>query len=202
MITVVWIALAVLVGGLGGYFFLPPGSDWIGDVVTGMLCLLVFFAGMDVGHNWTVMRELLRKGHQVIMVPIAVAGGSIVGGFIAALLLGMNSWEVMAVTAAVGWYSLSGPMITELADVNLGTVAFMSNLMREILSFAMIPLVARYVGHLAAIGPGGATTMDSTLPIISRFTSPQNAMIAFFSGFGLTFVPPIVIPFCLKMAGW
>ena len=202
MIAVVWIILAVLSGGVLGWLFLPPGSDWIGDVVIGMLCLLVFFAGMDVGQNWTMMRELMRKGHQVIMVPVMVTIGSLLGGLIASFLVGMNPWDVMAVAAAVGWYSLSGPMITNMASVDLGTVAFMSNLMREIFSFALIPIVARYVGHLAAIGPGGATTIDSTLPIISRFTSPQNAMIAFFSGFALTAVPPIVIPFCLRMAGW
>ena len=67
-----------------------------------------------------------------------------------------------------------------------------------VLIFIMIPLVAR-VSYLAAIGPGGATTMDSTLPVISRFTNPETSVIAFFSGFMLSFVPPVLIPLFL---GW
>ena len=89
-------------------------------------------------------------------------------------------------------------MITELYNIELGTVGFLSNVIREISAFIMIPLVAR-VSYLAAIGPGGATTMDSTLPVISRFTNPETSVIAFFGGFMLSFVPPVLIPLFL---GW
>ena len=144
------------------------------------------------------MRSLLKRGHQVILVPILLTIGSLIGGALASVILSMSLWEVLAVSSGVGWYSLTGPMITELYNIELGTVGFLSNVIREISAFIMIPLVAR-VSYLAAIGPGGATTMDSTLPVISRFTNPETSVIAFFSGFMLSFVPPVLIPLFL---GW
>lgn len=203
MMTVVWIILAVLTGGILGWAFLPPGLTWLGDVVFGAICFLVFFAGMDVGQNWNVMKGLMKKGHQIIFVPVMIIVGSLIGAICASFFLPMNTWDVMAIAGALGWYSLAGPVISDIThQVDLGTVGFVANLMREILAFATIPLVARYIGFLPAVGPGAATTMDTTLPIISRFTNTETAMIAFFNGVILTMVPPILIPFCLKMAGW
>ena len=65
-----------------------------------------------------------------------------------------------------------------------------------------IPFIARYIGFLPTIGPGGATTMDSTLPIITKYTNPATSTIAFFNGFVTGALPPILIPFFLKMAGY
>lgn len=199
MMMVLWILVAVFGGGLFGYLFLTPDShSLLGTIVSVMLSLLIISAGVDIGKNLGVMRNLLKRGHQVILVPILLTIGSLIGGAVASVILSMNLWEVLAVSSGVGWYSLTGPMITELYNIELGTVGFLSNVIREISAFAMIPLVAR-VSYLAAIGPGGATTMDSTLPVISRFTNPETSVIAFFSGFMLSFVPPVLIPLFI---GW
>lgn len=199
MMMVLWIIIAVFSGGLFGYLFLTPDShSFLGTIVSVMLSLLIVSAGVDIGQNLGVMRSLLKRGHQVIWVPILLTIGSLIGGALASVILSMSLWEVLAVSSGVGWYSLTGPMITELYNIELGTVGFLSNVIREISAFIMIPLVAR-VSYLAAIGPGGATTMDSTLPVISRFTNPETSVIAFFSGFMLSFVPPVLIPLFL---GW
>ncbi|MCL4426688.1 MAG: lysine exporter LysO family protein, partial [Firmicutes bacterium] len=77
----------------------------------------------------------------------------------------------------------------------LGTMAFLANLLRELLALLLIPLVARRLGKVMAVAPAGATAMDSTLPVISRFTDPQTAVIAFLSGAALTAISPFLIPF-------
>ena len=195
MMTVVWIICGVLAGGLLGWAFLPVGVGWLGDVITGALCFLVFFAGMDVGHNWDVMKRLVRRGYQILVVPFVVVLGSMIGGVAASFLFDMDLLETLLVISGMGWYSLSGPVITEQYHMTLGTVAFISNLMREILSFVFIPLAARYMGFLPAVGLSGAPSMDSALPIIIRFTNSQYGMIAFFCGVVLTLFVPLMLQF-------
>ena len=77
------------------------------------------------------------------------------------------------------------------------TVALLSNILREILTLVGTPLLVRLLGPLAPISCGGASTMDTTLPIIARyagrdwiFVSIVHAMILDFS------VPFWVIFFC------
>lgn len=44
-----------------------------------------------------------------------------------------------AIASGLGWYSLSGATISKLVSAEAGSIAFLSNLMREIFSFFIIP---------------------------------------------------------------
>lgn len=89
---------------------------------------------------------------------------SVAAAVLAGLLLAMPLKEAVAVGAGFGWYSLSGVLIAATHSVELGATAFLANVARELMAFLLIPLLVSRVGKLAAIAPGGATTMDSTLP--------------------------------------
>jgi len=56
----------------------------------------------------------------------------------------------------------------DLGGMKLGAIAFLANLFREIVTFFVLPVVAKYFGGVTSIAPGGATTMDVTLPLIQR----------------------------------
>jgi len=133
----------------------------------------------------------------VLLVPAAVAAGSLLGAGLAAPVLAMPLKEVLAVGAGLGWYSLSGPLIAQIYNAELGTIAFLANMSRELLAFVIIPLVARIAGSVAAIAPGGATAMDSTLPVVTKVTDSKTGLMAFVSGLVLTLVVPVLIPFIL-----
>ena len=47
-----------------------------------------------------------------------------------------------AIASGLGWHSLAGVTISNLIDAQMGSIAFMSNLMRELFSFFLIPLLA------------------------------------------------------------
>jgi uncharacterized membrane protein YbjE (DUF340 family) len=80
----------------------------------------------------------------------------------------------------------------------LGTVALLSNIMRELAALLLAPLLVRYFGKLAPIAVGGATTMDTTFPVIVKFSGKEFAVIAVFHGFVLDVsVPVLVTLFCL-----
>lgn len=190
----------VVAGILIGYYLVPAGSAPLLDqIVTIALALMVFGVGVDIGRNRKALNNLTKLGWRVLFVPLAIAAGSLLGAAFATTALKMPLKEVLAVGAGLGWYSLSGVLIAQLYSVELGAVAFLANVFREMMAFILIPLLVSYVGKLAAIAPGGATTMDSTLPLITKVTDSETALIAFMSGFVLTAVIPFLIPFLLAL---
>jgi uncharacterized membrane protein YbjE (DUF340 family) len=111
----------------------------------------------------------------------------------------MVAKEAMAVGAGFGWYSLSAVLITKIHSVELGSVAFLTNVFRELLTIISLPFVVKYIGKIPSIGPGGATTMDVTLPLIKKVAGEEIAVPAFISGVVLSSLVPILVPFILNI---
>ncbi len=193
------IAFTVLSGIAAGRLFLGPEANApIEAAVTYLLALLVFAAGIEIGRNKTAFGQLKKFGWKIGAVPLAIVVGTLAGAALAAGILNLPLHEVLAVGAGLGWYSLSGILIAQLYSIELGTTAFLANVFRELLAFLMIPFLARHLGKITAIAPGGATTMDSTLPLITKVTDTHTALIAFISGLVLTTLIPFLIPFLLS----
>ena len=76
----------------------------------------------------------------------------------------------------------------------LGTIALISNIMREIMALLGAPLFVRFFGKLAPICAGGATTMDTTLPIITRYSGKDLVFILSHS-LSLSFVHSVKVLF-------
>lgn len=195
-----FVAIAVLGGIFLGWAVLPPAVAAVLDTaVTYILAFLVFLVGVDIGSNRGAWRQAVAIGPRLLLVPLAVAFGSLAGAGMAGVLLSMPLKEAVAVGAGFGWYSLSGVLIAATYSVELGTTAFLANVARELMAFILIPFLVARIGKLPAIAPGGATTMDSTLPLITRVTDAPTALIAFISGLLLTAAVPLLIPLILAM---
>ena len=105
--------------------------------------------------------------------------------------------DSLAVGAGFGYYSLSSIFITEYRGAELGTVALLANICREILTLLSAPLLARWFGPLAPISAGGATTMDTTLPVIAQVSGQRFVIVSIYHGFLMDFsVPFLVTLFC------
>lgn len=183
---------------LGLTEFLP---DYIlnSDFSIYALYLLMFLVGIGIGtdrSSWKVIREVNIK---IILVPLSVIVGSLLGVSVFSFFLSdINFAEAMAVGAGFGYYSLSSVMITEFHSDTLGVIALLSNIIREILTLLATPLFVKFFGKLAGIASGGATAMDTTLPIIVRYSGKEYAIIAVFSGIVLTVLVPLLIPVILE----
>jgi uncharacterized membrane protein YbjE (DUF340 family) len=90
-------------------------------------------------------------------------------------------------------------MITQIYNTETGTLAFLTNVWREILACIIIPIAAKYFGKYAAIAPGGATTMDVTLPVIQKSVGTDMVMTAFINGAILSAMVPILVPLLIKI---
>ncbi|MDI3538804.1 MAG: hypothetical protein PWP12_684 [Bacillota bacterium] len=190
------ILLPLALGLMAGYLGLIPDGYSLRaeELISGVLLFVVFAVGVDLGRRKEAMRELVLLGPRAFLVPLSVAIGSVAGTALAGLALGLRWNEGAAIGAGFGWYSLSGVLITELHSVRLGTLAFLSNVFREALSIVVLPWVYRYLGKLAAVAPGGATTMDVTLPIVAKVAGKEVVLVAFASGFVLTLLVPVLVP--------
>jgi uncharacterized membrane protein YbjE (DUF340 family) len=195
MIIVILAALAIgILAGVAG--IMPPAMEANLDIVIlVMLCLLLFVIGLDMSQNKSVIREIKRIGWKIVLLPVFIAAGSILGALGAGLIAGMDPRYAMAIGAGFGWYSLSAAILTGLVGAQIGTMALLSNVFREMLSIVILPIVVRYCGKIAAVAPGGATTMDVTLPVVVRYAGSEMSVIAFVSGFILSMLVVVLVPF-------
>jgi len=164
------------------------------------LYLLMFLVGIGIGadrSSWKVIKETNIK---IILVPLCVIVGSLVGvAAISVFTPEIQIKEALAVGAGFGYYSLSSIFITQISGETLGVIALLSNILREIITLLAVPIFVKYFGKLAGIASGGATAMDTTLPIISKYTGKEWAIIAVFSGIVLTILVPFLVPFILEV---
>lgn len=191
------IILAVVIGGIVGLFVPDSWYALSDNWLTVGLCLLLFFVGIDIGKNKNVLKDLKRSGALFFLIPIGVAVGSLIGAFIIGAILGYPLHESGAIGSGLGWYTLSSIIIAPYS-AELSVLAFLTNVVREIIAIMMIPLVAKYVGFYEAIAPAGATAMDTTLPIVSRNTNSETAVLSFSTGLILSTLVPILVPLFLR----
>jgi len=190
-IILISVALGIIAGRLG----IGAGHEVLLSK-TGVFALnaMVFLVGISLGANKEAGERLRTVGFKAILPPLAVALGSIIGAALAGVALKMNVFEAMAVGAGFGWYSFSGVILHQMVGAQLGAIAFLSNVFRELLAVVSIPFVRKKFGKLAAIAPGGATSMDTTLPIISREAGLEIAALGFLSGAILSAIVPLLVP--------
>lgn len=162
------------------------------------LCLLLFFVGIDIGNYKNLTKSLRKIKKKVIFLPIITILGSIFGGFITASFLSLSFPETIAISSGMGWYSFSAIELAKI-DANLGAIAFLSNVFRELLAILLIPFIAKYLGGYEAISCAGAPAMDSLLPFINRNTPANMAIVSFYSGLIITLVIPILLPFLISI---
>lgn len=191
---------SVIIGIIAGFFLLNGvAKNWLDSLTNYSLAVLLFGVGIDIGAKREIITDLKIMGWKLIIIPILIAVGSLVGAILSGAIFGFALGEAAAVGAGFGWYSLSGVLISKLHSAELGSLAFLTNVFRELLTVMVLPLVAKYFGSLASIAPGGATTMDVTLPMVKECGGEAVVIPAFVSGVILSTAVPILVPFFLSL---
>lgn len=158
------------------------------------VALILIYIGIGISMRFAVKRLVSAKKAYYIygILPILVTIGSVMGGVIAGLLSGQNlNWSA-AIGGGMAYYSLAAAMITDQAGINIGLIAFMSNFMREIITFILAPIMARY-SNMAPIALGAASTMDTTLAVMKESLPQKYTLVAFFNGVILSFIVPVLL---------
>ena len=191
---------AILFGAVLGHWFVPEAvTVHLDFVTTAALCVILVGVGIDMGSRKEMWGRLWQMGAKALLIPILVAVGSLGGSVIGGAIAGMPFNESMAIGAGFGWYSLSGVLLAKIYSVETGALAFLTNVIRELISFLLIPLLAARAGYMAAVAPGGATTMDTTLPLIARVTDAETSLVALVNGMVLSSLVPVLVPLFINL---
>jgi uncharacterized membrane protein YbjE (DUF340 family) len=173
-----------------------PDLNAYGNVSFLTLCALLFCVGVTVGNNTALLKSFRQLDPRLMLLPLMTIVGTLAATSVASLgLSGRSLTDCLAVGSGFGYYSLSSILITEYRGPELGTVALLANIIREIITLLGAPLMVRFFGPLSPISAGGATTMDTTLPIITRASGDQFVILSLFHGFLVDFSVPFLVTF-------
>lgn len=191
--------LVALTGWLPDYLPMSEITKW------GLYLLLVcvgFGLGMEEGFFKSLKTLPLRS----LLLPVVTIVGSLLGGFVAWGLLSLIHTsapelpDTLAVTSGFGYYSLSSVLLDEARGPMIATIALAANLLRELFTLLTAPLLRKLFGPYAVISSGGATSMDTTLPVAVRYGGSRYAPVSVYHGFVLTVAVPFIVSFFISLA--
>lgn len=192
--------LVLALGIIIGVTDLVPSEllDHMDSLVKGFVILLCFVIGMDMGKDKRLWSNIRNMGHKAVVIPLTSVAGSLIGGIAAGLLVGIPPAVSSAASAGSGYYSLTTILLKQLAGPEAATIAFISNMARELLVMTAMPVLVAMFGKNGAVGVAGATAMDTSLPFIVKSAGRDMAIAAFVSGVILTIVMPVMVPVCYR----
>lgn len=205
LIVVAFFVLGVLAGRSGGMpeWMLSSGTSFVA------LCALLLCVGISIGLNPDMKSDIKSLNPRIALLPVATILGSWMGAAAAYLLMNNDVCSVLhhrqltdclAVDSGFAYYSLSSIFITEYRGAELGTIALLANIIREMITLLLTPLLAKWFGPLAPISSGGATTMDTTLPIITQTVGQRYVTLSIYHGFVTDFTVPFVVTMWCTLA--
>lgn len=155
------------------------------------LLIMLFLIGIQLRSSGMTLRQILfnRQGSLIALIVVLSA---LPAGMLVARLLDMPLHTGLAMTSSYGWYSLSGILMTQAFGPVIGSSAFLNDLLRELISIMLIPLMIRRYAA-TTVGICGATSMDFTLPILQRAGGTSIVPAAVVSGFITSLMGPIMI---------
>lgn len=194
----VFLAAGSLAAGLAGgawpvsASFLVPLSAYS----DGLLLLLMLSVGVSVGMRRGLLTIIRHYHVKILVIPAGIIAGSLAGGALLALATDWPLGPALSVAGGLGWYSLSGAAVSRLAGPEIGSIAFLASLLRELFSFFLIPFLARGLNGWTAIAPAAATSEDTTLPMLIRYTNEETAVFAVVNGILCSAAVPVILPLC------
>ena len=185
-----------ILGIVCGVMHWLPDLNAFGNVSVWTLYALLFCVGITVGNNTRLMKSFTRLDPRLMLLPLMTIVGTLTSTAIVSLGMPHRSLtDCLAVGSGFGYYSLSSILITQYRGPELGTIALLANIIREVFTLLGAPLLVRYFGPLSPISCGGATTMDTTLPIITRTSGQDFVILSLFHGFLVDFSVPFLVTF-------
>ncbi|ENW04904.1 lysine exporter LysO family protein [Acinetobacter beijerinckii] len=162
-----------------------------------LLLFFIFLIGVELAFTQFDRSWLNWK---VLMVPVAAFVGSCLASILNYLILSnqYNLNEIFALAQGYGWYSMSGILFTELHSAQLGGIALLTDLFREIFAILLMYCLGWRFPR-SAISSAGATSMDVTLAMVKQSCGTHYVPHAMMSGLILSLLAPLLISLFLNL---
>ena len=198
LIVVAFFCVGCLIGAANEFRF---STHNVSMYVLYVLFLFVVFVFGCFCFFFVLIKSLRFK---LLLVSVATITGTLLFSAFASLLL--TQWSVfdcMAVGSGFAYYSLSSILITQFKEpsmglqlaTELGTIALLANIFREMMALLGAPLIRKYFGRLAPISAAGVNSMDVLLPSITRYSGKDMIPIAIFHGILIDMSVPVFVSF-------
>ena len=173
-----------------------------------VLYVLMLLLGINLGSNRNLRQFVLSLNFRTLLVPLATVSGTLlfsaIGGF---LLSRWSIFDCMAVGSGFSYYSVSSILITQIKSpsigvqlaTELGTIALLSNIFREMTALIGAPLFRKYFGYLAPISAAGIGSSDISLAAIARCSGPEAVPVAIVHGILINISMPFFVSFFCKL---
>lgn len=160
------------------------------------LYALMFTVGLGIGCDRKALKALRSQELRVVLLPIGTIIGTLAGALaVYPLVSDIPLKDVLGISSGFGYYSLSSILLTEYRGAEIGAMALMSNIIREIFTILMAGVLVKVFGRLSVISSAGATSLDTLLPIITKFSGSDLVIISIFHGLVLELTVPILVTF-------
>ncbi len=189
------IIVSIFISGvLIAYHITIPQWMFSSELQTTILLSLLCLVGIGIGMEDGATQLFKGISYATIALPFIVILGSLLGGYLAAFVTtAVTTKESVAIASGMGYYSLSSIILSKLSNEQIGTMALIANLVREISTILFFPLIVRYFGNYGGVASGGATSMDTTLPLIVKHSGKEMAITAIYTGLVITVCVPMII---------
>ena len=172
-----------------------------------ILYALMLQVGVSIGSNKNLKTIISHLHPKMLLIPLGTIIGTLLFSALASILV--SQWSVfdcMAVGSGFAYYSLSSILITQFKEpsiglqlaTELGTIALLTNIFREMMALLGTPLIKKYFGKLAPISAAGVNSMDVLLPSISRYSGKEMIPIAILHGILIDMSVPVFVSFFCK----
>lgn len=202
----IFVLLVLSMGVILGLSLPIPDALLDKSLSTYILYALMLQVGISLGCSDSLKKLIRNFDFRLLLIPLSTIVGTLI--FSAAASLILTKWtaaDCMAVGSGFAYYSLSSLLITQLKEASvgiqiaseLGTIALLTNIFRELLSLVGAPWFRKYFGSLAPVSAAGVNSMDVVLPTITRFSGKEMIPVAILHGILLDMsVPFFVTLFC------
>lgn len=201
--VVLFFAIGCLIGAISHF------STDMHSVSMYVLYALLFQVGISIGSNKNLKGLIKELRVKMLLIPVATI--ALVHCFFRAwrgfLLSRWSVSECLAVGSGFGYYSLSSILITQFKEpslglqlaTELGTIALLSNIFREMIALLGIPFFRKHFGQFAPISVAGVSSLDVLLPSIVRYSGKEMIPIAIFHGIIIEVSVPFFVSFFCQL---
>ena len=197
-----------LIGCLLGIADMLPLDKLQGNLTLYILYALMLQVGISIGCSKNLKSIVSQLRPKFLLIPLATILGTLLFSALASLLLARWSvFDCMAVGSGFAYYSLSSILITQFKEASLGlqlatelgTIALLSNIFREMMALLGTPLLCKYFGKLTPISAAGVNSMDVVLPMITRYSGSDMLPVAILHGLLIDMSVPFFVSFFCQL---
>ncbi len=197
-----------LIGCLLGIADMLPLDKLQGNLTLYILYALMLQVGISIGCSKNLKSIVSQLRPKFLLIPLATILGTLLFSALASLLLARWSvFDCMAVGSGFAYYSLSSILITQFKEASLGlqlatelgTIALLANIFREMMALLGTPLLCKYFGKLAPISAAGVNSMDVVLPMITRYSGSDMLPVAILHGLLIDMSVPFFVSFFCQL---